>query len=216
MRGTLAHALLAEVDLAAPPLERRALLAAAASRRGEDPGRPGVRRIVEDVDRFLSTPAGERLAAASRVGALRRELPFLLRLDGTPPCYLEGALDALVVNDDAVEILDFKHARHHPGAEERYRVQLAAYSLAATRAYPGRRLRAALHYLRPHREVDVTPSSADLARLASEVPALALAAARGDGRDRSPAELGRDAERCRIEGCGFVARCFGAPGPTPA
>ena len=137
VRGTLAHALLAEVDLAAPPLERRALLAAAATRRGEDPGRPGVRRIVDDVDRFLSAPAGERLAAASRAGALRRELPFLLRLDGTPPCYLDGAIDALVVDDDGVEILDFKYARHHPGAEERYRVQLAAYSLAATRAFPG-------------------------------------------------------------------------------
>ncbi len=215
-RGTLAHALLAEVDLAAPPLERRALLAAAASRRGEDPGRPGVRRILEDVDRFLSAPAGDRLAAAFREGSLRREIPFLLRLEGAPPCYLEGALDALMVNDDAVEILDFKYASHHPGAEERYRVQLAAYSLAASRAFPGRRLRAAIHFLRPPVEVDVTPSPAGLARLASEVPALALAAARGDGRDLSPAELGRDADRCRAEGCGFVARCFGAPGPPPA
>ena len=69
VRGTLAHALLSEVDLAAPPLERRALLAAAAARRGEDPDRPGVRRIVEDVDRFLATPAGDRLAEAA--GAAR-------------------------------------------------------------------------------------------------------------------------------------------------
>jgi len=216
VRGTLAHALLSEVDLAAPPLERRALLAAAAARRGEDPDRPRVRRIVEDVDRFLAEPAGDRLAAAYRLGALRRELPFLLRLDGTPPCYLEGAMDALVVDGDEVDVLDFKYARHHPGAEERYRVQLVAYALAATRAFPGRRVRAAIHFLRPAREVDVTPTAADLARLVADAPALALAAARGEGRDHSPAELGRDAERCQAEGCGFVARCFGAPGPQPA
>ena len=215
-RGTLAHALLAEVDPAAPPLERRALLAAAAARRGEDPGRPGVRRIVDEVDRFLSGPAGDRLARAARSGRLRREVPFLLRLDGGPACYLDGALDALIVNDGEIEILDYKYARHHPGAEERYRVQLAAYALAASRAFPGRPVRAALHFLRPHLEVDVTPSTGDLARLAAEAPALAAAAVRGEGRDLAPADLGRDAARCRAEGCGFLTRCFGPPGAPPA
>jgi hypothetical protein len=77
-------------------------------------------------------------------------------------------------------------------------------------------VRAALHFLRPPFEVDVTPSPADMARLAAEAPALALAAARGEGRDRSPAELGRDADRCRAEGCGYVERCFGPPGPSAA
>ncbi len=215
-RGTLAHALLAEVDPAAPPLERRALLAAAAARRGEDPARPAVRRIVEEVDRFLAGPAGDRLSRAARAGRLRRELPFLLRLDGEPACYLDGALDALIVNDEAIEILDYKYARHHPGAEERYRVQLAAYALAVSRAFPGRPVRAALHFLRPHLEVDVTPSPEALGRLAAEAPALALAAARGEGRDLAPADLGRDDVRCRAEGCGFVARCFGPPGALPA
>ena len=145
------------------------------------------------MDRFLASAAGDRLAAAARGGALRRELPFVVRLEGAPDCYLDGALDALIVNDDRVEVLDFKYARHHPGAEERYRVQLAAYALAAARAFPGRPVRAALHFLRPPFEVDVTPSPDDLARLAAEAPALALSAARGEGRDRSPADLGRDA-----------------------
>jgi len=215
-RGTLAHTLLAEVDPAAPPLERRALLAAAAARRGEDPGRPGVRRIVEEVDRFLAGPAGDRLARAARSGRLRREVPFLLRLDGEPACYLDGALDALIVNDEAVDILDYKYARHHPGAEERYRVQLAAYALAASRAFPGRPVRAAIHFLRSHLEVDITPSVAELRRLAAEAPTLAFAAVRGEGRDLSPFDLGRDDARCRAEGCGFVTRCFGAPGAATA
>jgi CRISPR/Cas system-associated exonuclease Cas4 (RecB family) len=217
VRGTLAHALLSEVDLLAPPLERRALLAAAASRRGEDPDRPGVRRIVEDVDRFLASSGGERLAGAAREGALRRELPFLLRLDGEPAFYLDGALDALIVNKDLVEVLDFKYAPYHPGAEERYRLQLAAYALAASRAFGERPVRATLHFLRmAQRTVDVTPSGEALRRLAEEIPSLALGAFRGDGRDLSPVDVGRDEARCRAEGCGFATRCFGPPGARAA
>jgi ATP-dependent exoDNAse (exonuclease V) beta subunit len=45
-RGTLAHAMISELDLLAPPLERRAQLAAAALRRGHDPGSRAVRRIL--------------------------------------------------------------------------------------------------------------------------------------------------------------------------
>ncbi len=209
-RGTLAHAMLAEVDLAAPPGARRALLEAAAARRGDDPRRPGVRRIVDDVERFLAGPAGNQLAAAARAGRLRRELPFLLRLDGAPACYLDGAIDALDAGEGEVAVLDFKYAHFHPGAAERYRLQLAAYALAVTRAFPGRRVRAVLHFLRSMDEVDVTPTPADLERLAAELPVLAISAVRAERRDASPAELGRDEARCRAEGCGFVLRCFGA------
>jgi ATP-dependent helicase/nuclease subunit A len=216
-RGTLAHALLSEVDLAVPPPGRRALLAAAASRRGEDPDRPGVRRIVDDVDRFLSSPEGSALAAAAAAGRVRREVPFLLRLEGDPACYLDGTVDALVTGPGSADVVDFKYARHRPGGEERYRFQLAAYALATSRAFPGRRVRAVLHYLRPPAmDVDVTPSPEELERLASTIPALARAAARGDGHDRSPADLGRDLERCRAEGCGYVERCFGPPRPPAA
>ena len=217
VRGTLAHALLAEVDLLAPPLSRRQLLAAAATRRGEDPARPGTRRILDDVARFLDSPEGRRLAGWARSGSLRREAPFLLRLPGSPPCYLDGTIDALAVNPEGVEILDFKYAPYHPGAEERYRLQLAAYALAASRAFGERPVRASLHFLRmAQRTVDVTPSGEALRRLAEEIPSLALGAFRGDGRDLSPVDVGRDEARCRAEGCGFAARCFGPPGARAA
>jgi ATP-dependent exoDNAse (exonuclease V) beta subunit len=213
VRGTLAHALLAEVDLLAPSLARRALLAAAAARRGDDPGRPGTRRILDEVGRFLDSPAGEPLAGWARTGALRREVPFLLRLPGSPSVYLDGAIDALAVQPERVEVLDFKYALYHPGAEERYRVQLAAYALAASRAFGALPVSASLHFLRGvPRKVDVTPSGGELERLAIAIPSLALGAARGEGRDLSPAAVGRDEPRCRGEGCGFVTRCFGPPG----
>ncbi len=217
VRGTLAHALLAEVDLAASPRERRALLLAASSRRGEDARRPGTRRVVDDVDRWIGGPAGQRRAAALRAGERRRELPFLLRLDGPPTCYLEGVVDALRVGADAVEVVDFKYASFHEGAAERDRFQLAAYALAASRAFPGRPVLATLHFLRGDgRDVDVTPTPEDLASLAAAIPREAARALSGVGASLRPEDVGRSRNRCAAEGCGWVRRCFGPPGSIPA
>ncbi|HET9597749.1 MAG TPA: PD-(D/E)XK nuclease family protein, partial [Anaeromyxobacteraceae bacterium] len=220
-RGTLAHAMLAEVDFAAPPLTRRVLLEAAALRRGYDPGAAGVKRIVADVLRFLGSVPGERLARAARAGALRREVPLMLRLeaDGFPPCYLTGAIDALVEGRRDVAVVDFKYAVARPGASERYRAQLVAYALAAARAYPGRRVTAGLQFLRGGcGSVDVTPSTEELRRFEREAPRLALDASRGTaaGAPPTPAELGRDEARCRAEGCGFVWKCYPAAGARGA
>ncbi|ABC82282.1 UvrD-helicase domain-containing protein [Anaeromyxobacter dehalogenans] len=211
-RGTLAHAMLAETDLGAPPLERRAQLAAAAARRGYDPASPGVRRILLEVARFAESPGGRELALAARDGRLSREVPFLLRLgpgDGAPPVYLVGALDALVQErrGGGLTVVDYKYATPRPGAAERYRLQLLAYVLAAARAHPGARVRARLQFLRgDHRTVDVTPSARELERFEQDAPRLAAEARRG--AEPSPAELGRDEARCRAEGCGYVPRCF--------
>ena len=216
-RGTLAHAMLAETDLAAPPLAQRALLAAVAARRGYDPADPGVVRIRDEVLRFLAAPPGRELVAAAAEGRLRRELPFLLRLDGEgrgdpPACYLNGAIDALVAPGPGGRLLviDYKYSLPRAEAAERYRLQLAAYALAASRASGGAPVEARLQFLRgDFSGLDVTPSAAALADLARTAPALALGILRGEG-DRTPAELGRDQARCLGEGCGFVERCFGA------
>jgi ATP-dependent exoDNAse (exonuclease V) beta subunit len=212
-RGTLAHAMLAEADLGAPPLERQAQLAAAASRRGYDPGGAGVARILREVARFAASPGGRALAEAAAAGRLRREVPFLLRLEGAPgepACYLNGAIDALVLparRGGPLLVVDYKYAMARPGSAERYRLQLLAYALAAARAHGGARVEARLQFLRgDFRVVDATPSEADLAWLAAEAPRLAAGAARGEG-DRPPAALGRSEARCREDGCGFVARC---------
>jgi ATP-dependent exoDNAse (exonuclease V) beta subunit len=217
-RGTLAHAMLAEADLAAPPLERRAQLEAAALRRGYDPRSPAVRRILGEVARFVESPAGRTLAALQPRGALLREVPFLLRLGEAsgPACYLVGAVDALALDARArvATVVDYKYAVPRPGAAERYRWQLLAYALAAGRAHPGYTVRARLQFLRGDaRAVDVTPTPAELDRFAAEAPVLAAEAARGGG-DRLPGELGRTEARCRAEGCGWVGRCFGRALPV--
>ncbi len=213
-RGTLAHAMLCEVDLGAVPLERRAQLAASAARRGHDPSSRGVRRIIGDVTRFLDSPGGRRLEALWRSGALSREVPFLLRIDasaGAPACYLTGAIDALAEGPREVTVVDFKYALPRPQAAARYRMQLLAYALAASRAAPGRRVRANLQFLRGGcSSVDLTPEREALKRFEAEAPALALGAFRGDGERLTPAELGRDEVRCCAEGCGYVPRCYRA------
>jgi hypothetical protein len=206
--------MLSELDLGALPLERRARLEGSASRRGYDPRSPAVRRILGDVQLFLESPAGERLAALARRGALRREVPFVLRLDGdgaTPACYLTGAIDALAEEPDGVSLVDFKYARARPGSAARHRFQLLAYALAASRAFPGRRVRTGLQFLRGScAAMDLTPAPEELERFAALVPRLAAGAFRGEGEHRSPAELARDEARCRSEACGYVARCHGA------
>jgi hypothetical protein len=210
-RGTLAHAMLAEVDLAAPPLQRRAQLAASAARRGHDPDAPGVRRIAADVWRFIDSPAGRRLAQLSSRGAIRREVPFVLRLDGdgVAACYLVGAIDALVEDATGLTVIDFKYALPRRDGAERYRNQLLAYAVAAGRARPGTRVRAQVQFLRgPCTSVDVTPTETEVARFSREAPFLAARAV-APGEPPSPADLGRSAERCSAEGCGFVALCHG-------
>jgi hypothetical protein len=208
--------MLAEADLAAPPLERRAQLEAAALRRGYDPRSPAVRKILGEVVRFVESPAGRALATLSPRGGLLREVPFLLRLDAAgASCYLVGAIDALAVDARAkvATVVDYKYAVARPGAAERYRTQLLAYALAAGRAHPGFTVRARLQFLRGDaRSVDVTPSPAELAAVAAEAPALALEASRGGG-DRPPEALGRVEERCRAEGCGWAGRCFAKANP---
>jgi hypothetical protein len=216
-RGTLAHAMLAEVDPSGPPLERLAQLDAAALRRGYDPRSPAVRQIAAEVLRFLETPAGRVLTALPKRAALLREVPFLLRLGGAGgrACYLVGAIDALLLDPGArvATVVDYKYAVPRAGAVERYRVQLLAYALAAGRAHPGFTVRARLQFLRGDaRSVDVTPAAEALERFAEEAPALAAEAARGGG-ERTPGELGRTAERCRAEGCGWVTRCHAGAAP---
>jgi hypothetical protein len=221
-RGTLAHAMLSESDLGAPPLERRAQLEAAAARRGHDPRAPGVRRIAAEVSRFLDSEGGRALARAAREGRLAREVPFLLRLDGDgAAAYLVGAIDGLLVGrrGEGIAVVDYKYAVPRPDAAGRYRLQLLAYALAAQRAHPGARIRARLQFLRGDlRSLEIAATEADLAAFAREAPRLALGAHAGTGADQTPAALARDEARCRAEGCGYVGRCFPRPpprGPAP-
>ena len=111
-------------------------------------------------------------------------------------------------NGREVVVIDFKYALASAHAVERYRVQLVAYAAAAARA-TGRPVTARLQFLRGDlRAVDVTPKPAELRAVLRSAASLARAAEAGEGRSAAPDQLGRDADRCRAERCGFVDRCF--------
>jgi hypothetical protein len=133
-----------------------------------------------------------------------------------PPCYLVGAIDALVEEPAALRVIDFKYALPRRETVERYRHQLLAYAVAAVRARPGVKVRAEVQFLRGGcTSHDVTPTSAEMARFAREAPFLAARLA-AEQEPPSPAELRRTPERCAAEGCGFVSVCFRASaGPGP-
>jgi hypothetical protein len=174
-----------------------------------------VARIVAEIARFLDSPVGREIAQAARAGLLRREVPFILRLegDGLPGTYLDGTIDALIAKGDELRIIDYKYALARRGAAERYRFQLAAYALAVTRAYPGAIVRAGLVFLRgDRRELDLTPDAGELGEVARLAPRLAYEAFSGQSGESSPAALGRGLDRCRSEACGFLDRCFPALG----
>jgi hypothetical protein len=120
-------------------------------------------------------------------------------------------VDALWEEGGEGVVVDFKYAVGRAGERERYRLQLTAYALAASRAFPGRSVRAGLQFLRGGlAEADLTPSPAEMARFAAEAPRLGLGVFRGDGEWLAPADLGRTEARCRAEGCGYLGRCFPA------
>ena len=112
-------------------------------------------------------------------------------------------------------VLDYKYALPRPGSADRYRVQLAAYALAASRASGGAPVEARLQFLRgDFSSLDVTPAPEDLVALARAAPVQARDLSSGGG-DRTPAELGRDEARC-LDGRVWLRRALPPAGPRPA
>jgi ATP-dependent exoDNAse (exonuclease V) beta subunit len=86
--------------------------------------------------RFRLSPIYARLRGAESV---RKELPFLLRLNGT---IVSGTIDVLI---DGETVLDYKTGARRDDLSERYTTQLALYAAALERI-TGRRPRKALLY----------------------------------------------------------------------
>ena len=122
-RGTLAHRLFEEWDLAAgtPPgivaLVREARLGLAHRERLRG-------QLEKMAERFRGSDLEKRLAADT---ALRREEPFLLTLDGA---VIRGTIDALLGDGT---VLDYKTGSRDEKKAERHAFQLALYAAAARR-----------------------------------------------------------------------------------
>ncbi|HWI40638.1 MAG TPA: PD-(D/E)XK nuclease family protein, partial [Verrucomicrobiae bacterium] len=195
-KGTLAHALLEQLDFSLPEpelllrgediLRRRGL---AESREAEG--------VLREVAAFICSPLGGELAASR----LLRESPFVLLLRGEGEYRVKGAIDLVAERPGEVAVYDYKYVRGE--MPEAYRLQVMIYMLAVSRAFPGRRVQGWLVPLRGGEPQRVVPG--DLAVLEGRLTVM-LDRARGlRGEGEFPLREACDGQ------CPFSRRCFPAP-----
>ena len=125
--GTLVHALLASVPLAATGTDIPVRLAEAHGRvLGADAAE--VAAAVESVRRVLAHPVLRGAAAADAEGRCYRETPVTWRLE--TGAVVEGNVDLAYIAEDKVVVVDFKTDRELDGAIDRYRRQVQLYAAA--------------------------------------------------------------------------------------
>ena len=206
--GSLAHRLLELVDLPAAALDLDAALSAAAARVSPLPGADVPADVLAEVRAVLASDLGTLMRGLPPARVLR-EVPFVLRLGDAPVLVAAGSIDALLILDDAVVVLDYK--RGPPRHTASYEAQLRLYALAAHEMTSGTLpVRAGLWFLRRGRAgpalVDV--GLPELSLLRSD---LAVAAREVAGRDARRALFpGIELRRCRAIDCGYLSRCHGA------
>jgi len=198
-RGTLAHRLLEIAPLRSDRAELGRLLALEGA---DDP------EVIDAACAFLQTPLAQRMAAAP-ADRLHRELPFVLHLRGETELLLRGQIDALLLDDGAATVVDYKFSETRD--LERYAAQLDAYALAAEELVKGAvPVRAGVVFLRSRGApfAERAPGAADRTRR----ELLGAAAAIAHGR-RSGSWPGVEVSRCRELGCGFIRRCHPEESP---
>lgn len=131
--GVLVHAILAVVDLAANAAGVAATARAQARLVGASDEE--MHAAAQAVIAALAHPLLRRAARCTAPGALRREVPILVRLDGG--ALAEGVVDLAFredVGSPAWTVVDFKTDRELAGARGRYETQLRLYVEAIARA----------------------------------------------------------------------------------
>jgi hypothetical protein len=210
--GRLAHAVLAAVDRCHGPEGVEEFVEAELGRAGVDAGEARVADLQAELVAFLRSADGREILgvpAASR----RAELPFSLKLGGAGrEVIVHGQIDLLCWSGDRPWVVDYKHARRAPGAEERYQLQLELYALAVERlcGVTGD-IRTTLFFLKdrtPAHAIDVSAA----ARRGLEARIGEAARQIADGLPAGASWPGLAVNACRALGCGFVGRCHPAGG----
>ena len=138
--GSLVHALLADVPLAAQDGDSLTRLASAHGRL-LDAEPEEIAEAESAVRRVLAHPVIRAAARAAASGKCYRETPVTLRAaDGS---LIEGTVDLAFDDDDGFVVVDFKTDRELDGALDRYQRQVQIYAAAVSSAL-GRPSRAVL------------------------------------------------------------------------
>lgn len=161
-RGSLIHALLERLPDAPP--ERRAALAARRLAAETDLDAAARNDIIAETLAVLAHPD---FAPVFGPGS-RAEVAISGRGPGLPDgVILDGAIDRLVIGDDAILILDFKTNRPPPERVEdvdpAYAAQLGAYRAVLSALYPDRPVRCALLWTFAPRLMEIPGSMLDAA-----------------------------------------------------
>ena len=150
-KGSLLHKLFERLPDVTPTRRRAAAEAWLAGQAGDL--EPGIRSGL--VDRALAIVEAPAFADVFGPDALA-EAPVVAVVDGV---VIAGKVDRLLVFPDRVQVIDFKTGRNVPPTAEAvspyYLKQMAAYTAALTRIFPGRRIEAALLYTEQARMIEL-------------------------------------------------------------
>ncbi|MBK8770136.1 MAG: double-strand break repair helicase AddA [Rhizobiales bacterium] len=113
---------------------------------GDSPAAVAARLARQSLDAALAEPLHGLLSRADTAGYFasdaRSEAAIAGRLEGLPP--VQGRLDRLRIDDDALWLLDFKTGRPGDMQRESHIRQMAQYAAVLAAAFPGRPVKAAL------------------------------------------------------------------------
>ncbi|MGV3619239.1 MAG: UvrD-helicase domain-containing protein, partial [Archangium sp.] len=198
-RGTAAHRLLELTPLEAVGTSRlRAELESIRRAQGLD----GY-DVVELVETFWNTPFAREFAA--RPLRTHRELPFAIRVAGTPDLVLRGQIDLVLERDDELLVIDYKTSLRQADPLLPHRLQLNCYALAASRFFGAAKpIRTAVIFLR---DASLEPVFSEPVDLAALTQPLLLATAQLAESQRDARWPGRPRDVCVSLGCGHIGRC---------
>jgi len=192
--GTVAHAVLERLQFdAATEGEIRQLVDLLGIPAGLDFGERSM--IVADLARYLAKFVNRAPAA--------REVPFFCHIGES--LFVRGQIDAIVEERDRVIVRDYKYARAADQAWL-YQVQMEAYALAISDAYPQSRVEAEIVFLKDDSvsvSVPLPPGPEIRAHILSLGRAIVGAQTSRDYPKKPPS-----ASVCRELHCGFVERCW--------
>ena len=135
---------------------------------------------------------------------VQRELPFIMYVRaGGKDCFVRGRMDAVVL-EDSPRIIDYKFASWKPGAEDTYRMQMAAYSLAVMKSSGAENAVGELWYLKsPMKIVRAEYSKTGAETLIADLLNQYFEALQSNVWPKA------DRAHCDRVECGFRAECWG-------
>lgn len=134
-RGTAYHNFLEKLDLSAGGEENLRHQLERLIREGQLPEEMASCIELSEIQSFMESDLGKRMAEAKEKGVLHREQPFVMSVEeetSGEPMLIQGMIDAWWEEEEGIILLDYKTDRVKASEElkEKYRIQLDYYAKA--------------------------------------------------------------------------------------